>query len=237
MHKTIHKYNNPLLVAKEVFAGNTLARSLFNEAMKSYSISGEVLDIGSKSIHNAYYKNMDISKDTNITFTDLNEGQGVVTLDVEKKFPFEDNTFDCIISYNLFEHVFNYQNSTTEIQRVLKPGGKFIIAVPFLYHFHADPDDFYRFTDSAIKRIWELGGLKCESIEYIGEGFFSYALTTMFNFLKPNFLKNIFRVISYFFVGTILDRITNILQRKKVVNNKQQKNNCTVICTYAYCRI
>jgi len=140
--KRIHKYNNPLIVAKEVY-GETLIRSLFNEAIKGYEISGSVLDISSKSIKSSYYKKIKIKEGTNITFTDLHEGEGVVKLDVEKTFPFEDNTFDCVISFHLFEHVFNYQNSVKEIQIILKPGEKFIIAVPFMHKFHADPDDFF----------------------------------------------------------------------------------------------
>jgi len=216
--KQIHKYNNPFIVAKEIFKGYTLIRTLFNEAIKDYKISGKVLDIGSKSIKSTYYQNIQIEKDTQITFTDLYEGDGVVKLDVQERFPFEENTFDCIISFHLFEHVFNYQNSAIEIQRVLKPDGKFIIAVPFMHKFHADPDDFYRFTDSAIKKIWESNGLKCESIEYIGEGFFTYAFTTMFSFTKPKILKGLLRTVSYLFMGTILDRITNKLQK-----NKKQK--------------
>ena len=206
--KRIHKYNSPLIVAKEIYRA-TLLRTLFNEAIKSYEISGSVLDIGSKSIKSSYYKKIQIKENTNITFTDLNEGEGVVKLNVEEDFPFEDNTFDCVISFHLFEHVFNYQNSAKEIQRILKPGGKFIIAVPFMHKFHADPDDFFRFTDSAIKRIWSSSGLQCESMEYVSEGFFSYAFTTMASFIKPNFLKGIIRVVLYL-LGTILDRIVNI---------------------------
>ena len=103
--KSIHKYNNPLIVAKEIYR-ETLIRSLFNEAIKGYEISGSVLDIGSKSIKSGYYKKIKIKEGTNITFTDLHEGEGVVKLDVEKDFPFEDSTFDCVISFHLFEHVF-----------------------------------------------------------------------------------------------------------------------------------
>lgn len=37
--------------------------------------------------------------------------------------PFEDNTFDFIFSNNVFEHVQNYQETISELARVLKPGG------------------------------------------------------------------------------------------------------------------
>lgn len=37
--------------------------------------------------------------------------------------PFEDNTFDFIISHSVFEHVKNYHDAISEISRVLKPDG------------------------------------------------------------------------------------------------------------------
>lgn len=46
------------------------------------------------------------------------------TLDMnDYRLPFADNTFDCIISFYVFEHVQNWQQALAEIQRVLKPGG------------------------------------------------------------------------------------------------------------------
>ena len=46
------------------------------------------------------------------------------TLDMNNyRLPFSDNTFDCILSFYVFEHVQNWQQALAEIQRVLKPGG------------------------------------------------------------------------------------------------------------------
>jgi SAM-dependent methyltransferase len=39
------------------------------------------------------------------------------------KLPFEDNTFDLIISHSVFEHVKNYSETISEISRVLRPNG------------------------------------------------------------------------------------------------------------------
>ncbi len=39
------------------------------------------------------------------------------------RLPFEDKTFDIVISNRVFEHVKNYSSSLSEINRVLKPGG------------------------------------------------------------------------------------------------------------------
>lgn len=46
---------------------------------------------------------------------------------------FEDNSFDLIISCDVFEHVADYKKSFREAARVLKPGGKMYMTVPFFW--------------------------------------------------------------------------------------------------------
>lgn len=47
-----------------------------------------------------------------------------------KTLPYKDNSFDGVISNEVFEHVDNRQAFVRELQRVLKPGGKLIITTP-----------------------------------------------------------------------------------------------------------
>ncbi len=49
------------------------------------------------------------------------------------KIPFDDNTFDVIISDQVFEHVQNYPEALAEIKRVLKPGGSSLHIIPSRY--------------------------------------------------------------------------------------------------------
>lgn len=46
------------------------------------------------------------------------------------KLPFDDNTFDFVISSDVIEHTLNPYDATKELIRVLKPGGKLCITVP-----------------------------------------------------------------------------------------------------------
>jgi hypothetical protein len=88
-----------------------------------------------------------------------------------------------------------------------------------MHKYHADPDDYFRFTDSAIVRIWESGGLRCDSINYIGEGIYSYFLTTMTRFRQAKYLLRPVQYVSYL-IGTMLDRAINRLQTKRKTGHK-----------------
>lgn len=44
---------------------------------------------------------------------------------------FEDNTFDCVYSFGVLHHIPNIEKALSEIQRVLKPGGRVMV---MLYH-------------------------------------------------------------------------------------------------------
>jgi SAM-dependent methyltransferase len=50
------------------------------------------------------------------------------------RIPFDDGTFDVVVSDEVFEHVQNYQEALAEIKRVLKPGGSSLHCIPSRYH-------------------------------------------------------------------------------------------------------
>jgi len=47
------------------------------------------------------------------------------------RLTFEDNTFDFILSFDVFEHVPDYLKAIRECLRCLKPGGQLLLSVPF----------------------------------------------------------------------------------------------------------
>lgn len=63
-----------------------------------------------------------------------------------KKLPFPDSSFDSCISTEVFEHVPQTDLTLLEVNRILIPGGKFLVSTPFFYGEHESPNDFYRFT-------------------------------------------------------------------------------------------
>ncbi len=61
------------------------------------------------------------------------EAVGVVDFNRDT-FPHQDNTFDAVVSFGMFEHLENPFHAAREAARVLKPGGVFVMAIPNVFH-------------------------------------------------------------------------------------------------------
>jgi len=67
--------------------------------------------------------------------------------------PFENSTFDSVVSFEVFEHVFNINQMMSEIYRILKNEGTVLISIPFSYPEHEIPYDYARYTQFGISDI------------------------------------------------------------------------------------
>ncbi len=68
--------------------------------------------------------------------------------------PFADNSFDCIYSASVLEHVQTPWLNAKEFLRVLKPGGSLYVTVPFLFHEHGYPSHYFNMTQDGLKSLF-----------------------------------------------------------------------------------
>jgi len=66
---------------------------------------------------------------------------------------FADESFDVVVCNAVLEHVEFPEQAIGELKRVLRPGGRIWVEVPFNQPYHASPSDFWRVTPSGL-RIW-----------------------------------------------------------------------------------
>lgn len=85
--------------------------------------------------------------------------------DLTRVNPLQAGHFDAIVLMNVLEHVFAGQKLLTVLSNLLKPGGKLIVAVPFLVKIHQAPVDFVRYTHFALQQLGQEYGLQVETIE------------------------------------------------------------------------
>jgi SAM-dependent methyltransferase len=75
--------------------------------------------------------------------------------DLTAELPLAPRTFDTVVLTDVLEHLPDPDVVLAEMRRVLRPGGKAIIAVPFLYWIHEQPHDFFRYTEHQLRRFCE----------------------------------------------------------------------------------
>jgi SAM-dependent methyltransferase len=91
-----------------------------------------------------------------------------VECDISQPLPFCDSRFDTVILSDVLEHVATPEALCREIARILAPGGKLIMNVPFFYSLHEEPHDYYRYTHHALRRLVESAGLKIITLQATG---------------------------------------------------------------------
>jgi SAM-dependent methyltransferase len=88
--------------------------------------------------------------------------------DLTNALPFTDGEFDTILLSDVLEHIPEPERFCQEMARVLAPGGKLVMNVPFYYWLHEQPHDFYRYTEFALRRFMERCGMTVLHLEAIG---------------------------------------------------------------------
>lgn len=84
------------------------------------------------------------------------------------RIPLPDESVDCAVATEVFEHIPNLVSTLHEIYRVLKPGGKIFFTVPFLWPLHDMPQDECRYTPFSLKRVIQQSGYSMIDIKAHG---------------------------------------------------------------------
>jgi len=170
------------------------------DELKHVKLSGKVLDLGGGKkasylplIHGKYsVVSLNIDKDIEPT----------IIADITTTFPLKDKEFDSAISFNTFEHIPTFETTFKETFRVLKNGGKFIFSTPFLHQVHGSPNDYWRYTGSALENILTSSGFKVIKVIPLGKGLFVARYSLMYGTI-PRILRPFFAAWAWFEDATL----------------------------------
>ncbi len=79
--------------------------------------------------------------------------------------PSADASFDSALCTFVLEHLEEPEKALRECHRGLKPGGAAIYQVPFIWHPHEEPRDFFRYGKEGLKYLFEKVGFEIVKIE------------------------------------------------------------------------
>jgi SAM-dependent methyltransferase len=125
---------------------NVLTEQALRRAVTTYA-KGKLLDIGCGI---KPYKNMVAPFVTDHVGVDhvqtLHGMHAIDLIGTAYEIPAADDSFDTALSTAVLEHLEDTPAALRECFRVLKPGAHAIYTVPFIWHIHEEPRDFYRFS-------------------------------------------------------------------------------------------
>lgn len=158
---------------RELAVSSRLSASVVTDAYNRHFLqhcSGKLLDLGcGKAPFYEFYKNH-VTDNTCVDWD--NSGHGTqhvdIACDLSNSVPLPDAEFDTILLSSVLEHIPEPMNVWNEMSRLLKPGGKAVINVPFLYWLHETPHDFYRYTEFVLRRMAEQSGFDMVLLEPLG---------------------------------------------------------------------
>ena len=121
-----------------LFENDSFERRKLKKLVSLAPKTGKVLEVGCGY---GFLSFLMLVKNRQVFATDIVKGiaqkplsKGVIFKKISQgKFTFENNTFDCIISTDVIEHVLEESNFMEECWRVLKKEGKLIMATPNIY--------------------------------------------------------------------------------------------------------
>lgn len=154
-------------------------RHLLKKFVASHAkeFTGSVVDIGAGEKRYSHlfnhcdsYKTLDVHKESN---PDI-----VASID---KIPLEDSSVDGVLCTQVLGDVWDVHRAIQEMIRILKPGGLLLITESLLNEEHDEPQDYWRFTEFAWKKLLED---KC-TIEVLQKrgGFFTQAVQQKIRYL------------------------------------------------------
>lgn len=159
------------------------------EAIKNYSEEFVLLD------HNLSHPRLNVCADV-------------------RMLPFRDHSFDCVMSFQVLEHVSDPFSAIQEAGRTLNKGGLLLLSVPHLSRLHELPHDYFRFTENGLRELAHRANLEVIQIEPTG-GLLSFlghqiSLAFLTSFWKVKILRSILFTINKVFITKLIVKLDKL---------------------------
>lgn len=170
---------------RNVLINSILDREL-DRCVREY-VHGRLVDIGcgTKAYREmvAPYVTEHIGVDHEQTFHDKSK---VDRYGTAYRLPAEDASFDSAICTAVLEHLEEPEQALQECHRVLKRGGVAIYTVPFIWHLHEEPRDFYRFSKYGLRYLFEKTGFEIIDLKALSGFWVTFGQLFVYNIYRFN---------------------------------------------------
>ncbi len=176
-------------------------RELMQELSPRY-VRGKVLDLGAGKTK---YRPIFEEHASEYVSCDTFEAPHIDHVEDAEHLSYDDESFDTVICTMVFEHVQRPWVVAAEIERILKPGGHCIVTAPFMFPYHQDPEDYFRFSTAGMASLFPhletVEAAKYGGSAALVESCWRMAYCSPYKKGHSFLRRNIYRVIRIFFEG------------------------------------
>ena len=100
------------------------------------------------------------------------------------EIPAPDASFDCAACNAVLEHLEEPEQALRECWRVLRPGAVAIYSVPFIWHIHEQPRDFFRYSKYGLRYLFEKVGFEIVELRALSGFWATFGQLLVYNLYR-----------------------------------------------------
>lgn len=169
---------------------NVLVRRIYDKQIHAHGrqhLRGRLIDIGCGTKQYEALLAPYVDEHVGVDHADtMHDTSRVDLVGTAYDIPAEDESFDSALCSAVLEHLEEGEAALRECLRVLKPGGTAIYTVPFIWHIHEEPRDFYRYSRYGLQYLFEKAGFEIEKIEALSGFWVTFGQLSVYNLYRFN---------------------------------------------------
>lgn len=150
-------------------------------------LSGRLVDIGCGE---KPYKKMlapFVTSHTGVDHADTMHGKSEIDVfGSAYQIPEPEASFDSAICTAVLEHLEEPEAAIRECHRILKPGGHAVYSVPFIWHLHEEPRDFFRFSKYGLRYLFTKAGFEIVELNALSGFWVTFGQLLVYNLYRLN---------------------------------------------------
>jgi SAM-dependent methyltransferase len=163
---------------------NRISRGALTAALEPH-LRGNLIDIGCGDKPLRHWSRGKVRRHVGVDHpAGMHGPEGVDAYSTAYRIPFRDGAFDAAVCSAVLEHLEEPEAALRECHRLLKPGGVAAYTVPFIWHVHEAPRDFYRYSRYGLEHLLRKAGFEVLEVRALSGFWLTFGTLLVYNLFR-----------------------------------------------------